>query len=168
MMIDTASAAEWSQVDVGAGVVVASLVFIVARLVIFPAWSLVKLRRARARHCDGAVDAAFRPGAMVYTDGARFRVRDRDDCGDLIPDFARGRAGTVVTVEGPGCSRRFPPPGCRDDLHRPVRRCAGCLRAIVTPMDGACAPSGAQRLASQPSAIGTTKEGSNTSAKQDK
>lgn len=101
MMIDTASAAEWSQVDVGAGVVVASLVFIVARLVIFPAWSLVKLRRARARHCDGAVDAAFRPGAMVYTDGARFRVRDRDDCGDLIPDFARGRAGTVVTVEGP-------------------------------------------------------------------
>ncbi|SHU67469.1 Uncharacterised protein [Mycobacteroides abscessus subsp. abscessus] len=101
MMIDTASAAEWSQVDVGAAVVVASLVFIVARLVIFPAWSLVKLRRARARHSDGAVDAAFRPGAMVYTDGARFRVRDRDDCGDSIPDFARGRTGTVVTVEGP-------------------------------------------------------------------
>lgn len=101
MMIDTASVAEWSQVDVGAAVVVASLVFVVARLLIFPAWSLVKLRRARARHCDGAIDAAFRPSAMVYTDGARFRVRDRDDYGDSIPDFARGRTGTVVTVEGP-------------------------------------------------------------------
>lgn len=33
--------------------------------------------------------------------GARFRVRNHDDAGDLIPCFARGRTGTVVTVECP-------------------------------------------------------------------
>ncbi|WP_100481032.1 hypothetical protein [Mycobacteroides abscessus] len=61
---------------------------------------VVAHRSARADP-DGAVDAALWPGAMVYTEGARFRVRDRDDRGDSIPVFARGRTGTVVTVEGP-------------------------------------------------------------------
>lgn len=48
-----------------------------------------------------ALVAAVWPGATIYPRGARFGVRDRDDLGDSIPGFARGRTGTVVAVEGP-------------------------------------------------------------------
>lgn len=41
------------------------------------------------------------PTATVYPRGARFKVRDRDDRGERVPEFARGRTGTVVTVDGP-------------------------------------------------------------------
>ncbi|ETZ57005.1 hypothetical protein L840_3392 [Mycobacterium sp. MAC_011194_8550] len=44
---------------------------------------------------------AIWPGATIYPGGTRFRVRDHDDLGYSIPAFARGRTGTVVTVEGP-------------------------------------------------------------------
>lgn len=47
------------------------------------------------------VVATVWPAATIYPRGARFRVRDRDDLGELIPEFARGRTGTVVTVDGP-------------------------------------------------------------------
>lgn len=47
------------------------------------------------------VVAAVWPEATIYPPGARFKVRDRGDLGELIPIFARGRAGTVVTVDGP-------------------------------------------------------------------
>ena len=45
--------------------------------------------------------AAVWPSATIYQRGTRFKVRDRDDLGYPIPDFARGRVGTVVTVDGP-------------------------------------------------------------------
>lgn len=48
-----------------------------------------------------AIVAAVWPAATIYPRGTRFRVRDRDDVGELIPDIARGRTGTVVTVQGP-------------------------------------------------------------------
>jgi hypothetical protein len=48
-----------------------------------------------------ALTAAVWPGATVYPPGARFRVRDLDELGDRIPDFVRGRSGTIVTVDGP-------------------------------------------------------------------
>lgn len=40
--------------------------------------------------------AAIWPGS-IYAPGARFRIRDDD----AVQTFARGRTGTVVTVEGP-------------------------------------------------------------------
>lgn len=41
------------------------------------------------------------PRATIYPPGARFKVPDCDEQANPIPEFARGRTGTVVTVQGP-------------------------------------------------------------------
>lgn len=48
-----------------------------------------------------ALAATLWPRATIYPPGARFTVPDRDEQGNSIPEFARGRTGTVVTVQGP-------------------------------------------------------------------
>lgn len=47
------------------------------------------------------VVATVWPTAAIYPRGARFKVRDTDARGELVPEFARGRTGTVITVDGP-------------------------------------------------------------------
>ncbi len=48
-----------------------------------------------------ALAATLWPRATIYPPGARFKVPDFDMQGNPIPEIARGRTGTVVTVQGP-------------------------------------------------------------------